>query len=184
MRKTILSIILAAAALTAGAQTVTEEPTASGYDTEAASRPLFGYLSYSAALRELPEYAEAESATAQLRASFQKEMERSRDEFNLKYEAFLDEQSTLVPSIRRKRQVELEDLLNANRAFREEARRQLAQSEAEAMRPARQKLDELIARAARKMGLAFVVNTDSDACPYIDPALGIDLNGLTNSQSR
>jgi len=184
MRKIFFAILMAAMPLVASAQTETDDFVPVDEPQAVAARPKFGHLSYSAALKQLPEYADAQAQIAELRASYRREMERSRDEFNLKYEAFLDEQATLVPSIRRKRQVELEDLLNSNKAFREEARRLLELSEAEAMQPARRKLNSLIAQVAREQGLAFVVNTDNDACPYIDPAQGIDISGLVAKQTK
>lgn len=180
MRKLFFALIVAAMPLMASAQTEDDDFVPVD-DTEAVATSLrFGYLSYAEALKQLPEYATAQAKIAELRANYQREMDRSRDEFNLKYEAFLDEQASLVPSIRRKRQVELEDILNTNKAFREEARRLLEQSEAEALKPARQKLNSLIAQVARQQSLAFVINTDGDACPYIDPALGTDISSMVN----
>lgn len=178
MRTFLFAIILAAMPVMASAQTDDDDFVPVSDAIETAPILHFGYLSYSAALKAMPEYATAQTKIAELRDSYQREMERSRDEFNLKYETFLDEQASLVPSIRRKRQVELEDILNSNKAFREEARRLLEQSEAEALLPVRQKLNRLIAQVAREQGLAFVVNTDNDACPYIDTALGTDISTL------
>lgn len=184
MRKILFALILMAVPIMASAQTDDDDFVPVSDVTDNVSTLRFGYLSYSAAMKQLPEYATAQTKIAELRTSYQREMDRSRDEFNLKYETFLDEQASLVPSIRRKRQVELEDILNSNKAFREEARRLLEQSEAEALQPVRQKLNRLIAQVARQQGLAFVINTDNDACPYIDTALGTDISTLVINSDK
>jgi len=136
----------------------------------------FGYLSYADAMRQLPEYEAAQNKIAELRGKYRKEMDRSQEEFNIKYEEFLSEQQSLMPSIRRKRQVELEDMLNGNKDFRKEALRLLEQAEQEAMKPVRDRLNALIATTARELGLAFVINTDGDTCPYISPEMGVDIS--------
>jgi outer membrane protein len=43
------------------------------------------------------------------------------------------------------------------------------------MEPLRAKLNEAIATVAREKKLALVVNTDANACPFIDPEMGIDI---------
>ena len=72
--------------------------------------------------------------------------------------------------------------LDRNIAFREQSKRELADAEEKVMEPLRKKLREAIALVAKQQGLAFVLNTDSDACPYIDPLLGQDINDEVNEQ--
>ncbi len=50
-------------------------------------------------------------------------MKRATDEFNLKYEAFLDGLKDFAPAIRMKRQAELQELMEKNMAFKQEAAR-------------------------------------------------------------
>lgn len=147
-----------------------------------ASAPRFGYLSYSALMTELPSYSEAQNKIAQLRENYKKEIERSQKDFNAKYEEFLSEQQSLMPSIRRKRQVELEELLDGNKAFREEAMRLLQQAEADIMKPVRSELNSRIQAVAMQLGLAFVLNTDGDACPFINPEMGVDISQAVLNQ--
>ena len=46
----------------------------------------FGYLSYEAALKSMPDYAIVEKQMSDLRAQYQAETKRVEDEFNRKYE--------------------------------------------------------------------------------------------------
>ena len=109
-------------------------------------------------------------------------MKRSEDEFNAKYEEFLEAQRDLVPSILRKRQAELQDMMDKNTAFRAEARRLLAQAESDAYAPLHAKLKAAIGEVAAEQGLAFVLNTDNNACPYINPAMGVDVTSLVKAR--
>lgn len=138
----------------------------------------FGYFSYDAALRSMPDYKMAQRSIADLKQKYESEMKRSEQEFNDKYEAFLDEQRDLVPTILRKRQAEIQEMMEKNVAFKKEAQRLLQQAEDDAYAPVRRKLDEVVARIGREQGWAFVLNTDSKACPYINPEMGQDATQL------
>ena len=54
-------------------------------------------------------------------------------------------------------------------------------AEREALAPLKIRLAETVAKIASDRGLALVVNTASDACPYINPELGEDLNLLVTN---
>ena len=138
----------------------------------------FGYLSYGQALRAMPGYALVQEKMAGLRQQYEAEMQRVTDEFNRKYEEFLEGQHEFPKTILQKRQTELQELMTRNVAFKEESRRQLADAEREALAPLKIRLAETVARIASDRGLALVVNTDSDACPYINPTWGENLNQL------
>ena len=130
--------------------------------SSASAQIRFGHLSYSAAFRAL-------------KTQYDNETKRAEQEFNTKYEAFLDAQRDLAPAIRSKRQAELQELMEKNIAFRAEANRLLDAARTDAEAPLRQKLSQVLAAIGQEKGYAFIINTDGDACPYIDPALGEDI---------
>lgn len=140
----------------------------------AGAQTRFGYFSYDTVLKSMPDYQLAQRSVADLRLKYEAEMERSEKEFNEKYEEFLDVQRDLVPTILRKRQAELQEMMEKNTAFRNDARQLLQQAEADAYAPVKNKLNEAVARVGRDHGYAFVINTDGDACPYINPEMGED----------
>ena len=145
----------------------------------------FGYLSYEQALQSMPDYKIAREKTDKLWGQYEAELKRVEDEFNRKYEDFLDGQREFPKTILRKRQTELQELMTKNIAFKEDSRRQLAEAEAEAIAPLKEKLNEVIAKIANERGFAFVINTDAEACPYINPQMGDDINELvTKSLQR
>lgn len=136
----------------------------------------FGYLSYEQALKSVPQYAIMKKQLADLEAQYQAETKRVEDEFNRKYEEFLEGQREFPKTILQKRQVELQELMEKNIAFKEVGRQQLASAEEEMTAPIKTRLSETIAKIAKERGLAFVLNTDSNACPFIDPTMGEDIN--------
>ena len=148
--------------------------TVSAQDSTAVVR--FGYLNYQQALQSMPQYALVQQKMADLRQQYEAEMQRVTNEFNRKYEEFLEGQHEFPKTILQKRQTELQELMTRNVTFKEESRKQLADAEREALAPLKIFLSETVARIASERGLALVVNTASDACPYINPAWGEDLN--------
>lgn len=117
MKKLFLLIVLGVLSLTANAQT------------------RFGYFSFDNVLKSMPDYVMAQRSIDDLRQKYDAEMKRAEDEFNSKYEEFLDVQKDLVPAILRKRQAELQEMMQKNINFKNESQRLLKQAEADAFAP-------------------------------------------------
>ena len=163
MTKRILLSIFAMIALT----------TASAQDVVSGFR--FGYLSYEAALKAMPDYELVQQKMDQMRQQFQAETLRVEDEFNLKYEEFLDGQRDFPKTILQKRQSELQELMERNIRFKEESKKELEQTEKLLLAPLKIRLIEQLGTIARERGYAFIVDTDQKALPYINPSMGEDI---------
>lgn len=135
----------------------------------------FGYFSADAVIKAMPAYTLAQHDLDNLRAQYDTEMKRVEDEFNAKYETFLDTQRDLAPSIREKRQAELQELMDKNMAFKQKAQQLLQQAEHDAIQPLRQKIATAVLTVGKERALAFILNTDAGAMPFINPALGEDV---------
>lgn len=138
--------------------------------------PKFGYFNLNTLMKAVPEYATAQKNIADLRVKYDAETKRSEDEFNKKYEEFLDGQRDFAPTIMQKRQAELQDMMEKNIAFKKEAQRLLAQAEQDAMAPVKGKVLDAVRKLGQQRGYAFILNADGDAVPYIDMAYGDNLN--------
>lgn len=154
MKKLFLLIVLGVLSLTANAQT------------------RFGYFSFDNVLKSMPDYVMAQRSIDDLRQKYDAEMKRAEDEFNSKYEEFLDVQKDLVPAILRKRQAELQEMMQKNINFKNESQRLLKQAEADAFAPVKNKLYNALTKVGQAQGYAFILNTDGDACPYVNPEMG------------
>lgn len=160
MKKLFLLIVLGVLSLTANAQT------------------RFGYFSFDNVLKSMPDYVMAQRSIDDLRQKYDAEMKRAEDEFNSKYEEFLDVQKDLVPAILRKRQAELQEMMQKNINFKNESQRLLKQAEADAFAPVKNKLYNALTKVGQAQGYAFILNTDGDACPYVNPEMGKDATEL------
>lgn len=160
MKKLFLLIVLGVLSLTANAQT------------------RFGYFSFDNVLKSMPDYVMAQRSIDDLRQKYDAEMKRAEDEFNSKYEEFLDVQKDLVPAILRKRQAELQEMMQKNINFKNESQRLLKQAEADAFAPVKNKLYNALTKVGQTQGYAFILNTDGDACPYVNPEMGEDATEL------
>lgn len=138
----------------------------------------FGYLSYEAALVSMRDYEAAQQKMADLRSQYQAETKRVEDEFNRKYEEFLEGQRDFPKTILQKRQTELQELMEKNIAFKENSRKELEAIEKDTMAPLKIQLIELLAKIGRERGYAFIIDTDSHFLPFINPELGDDINEL------
>ena len=179
MRKLIYLTILALMPAAAGAQDATQQLAPQQAQPQQqytqAAQPKFGYLSYSKALEAMPDYAVAKKNLESLRAQYEAETKRSEEEFNEKYEEFLSVQQELDAPILRKRQAELQELLDKGVSFKAEAARLLAQAEADMYAPLRSELDALLAKLGRERGYAFILNADGNALPFVNMAYGEDI---------
>lgn len=140
----------------------------------------FGYLSYSKMLQAMPDYTIAHKQYLQLEAKYADEAKRVEEEFNAKYEVFLEGQRDFPPTILKKRQTELQDLLEKNIAFKTESKRLLANAETALMKPLRDKLSKVLETIGEEMDLMFILNTDGDNCPFINPKQGIDISDIAS----
>ena len=78
----------------------------------------FGYLSYDSVLVAMPGYALVKNTLANMRSQYEAEMKRVEQDFNLKYEEFLEGQRDFPETILLKRQNELQNMLESNAKFR------------------------------------------------------------------
>ena len=160
MKKLILSLLLVVAPMLVSAQAK------------------YGYFSYGEVFRAMPEYAIAERNLAQLQNQFEAEMKRAEEEFNKKYEEFLEGMQTFAAPIRQKRQAELQEIMEKNLSFKQEAQRLLEAARRDAYLPLKEKLTTAVKTLGAERGYALILNTDNDACPYLDPATSEDVTPL------
>ena len=159
MKKYFLFLLFAALPLWVSAQTPTK----------------FAYFNYTEVLKMMPEYGVAMRNMADLRAKFDAETKRSENDFHAKYEEFLEGQRNFAPSILKKRQAELQEMMDKNIAFKKESDRLLLQAEKDAFAPAHARLKRVLAGMGHERGYAFILNADNNALPYVNNMVGEDI---------
>ena len=164
MKKTILFLLLIVVSLAVSAQDAKESATLK-----------FGYLSYDSVMVAMPDYADLMTSMAQLREQYEAEQKRVENDFNKKYEEFLDGQATFPKTILQKRQSELQEMLDRNIDFKKQSQKMLSDVEANLMNTIKTTINTAVSVVAQERGYAFVLNTDKEMVPFINPALGEDI---------
>ena len=174
VRALALMVIFQAAVITAGAQTDSTVAANSTVVTQTAAR--YGYLSYQEALKSMPQYAMVQKKMENLRSQYQAETLRVEEEFNRKYEEFLEGQREFPKTILQKRQTELQQLMEKNIEFKANSLKELDAAEKDAMAPLRLRLNDVLREIGINKGYAFIYDTDTKALPFLNPEMGDNIN--------
>ncbi len=135
----------------------------------------FGYLSYQKVISMMPEYKSCIEKLNSLKEKCNEEAKKSEDELERKYAEFLQGQREFPDNILQKRQNELQQLINNGIMFRKETELLLRNAEQEMRREVESKLNQAIENVGQEQGLAFILNTDNNACPFINKSSGLDI---------
>ncbi len=184
MRKSLIAILALLLPLFANAQDVavndSVQATAEVPEVQdtIARTVRFGYISYSAALKAMPEYAVAMIDLDSLKAVYDKEVESSEAELNKRFAEYIDGQATFPENILLKRQKEIQMLVNQSIEFKQEAQQLLTNAEKALLQPLHDRLNAALAKVGADCNYAFILNTDNNACPFINAAQGEDVTDV------
>lgn len=142
----------------------------------------FGYLSYNAIFQAMPDYKVAQQKLADLKAKYDQEARRGEEEFQRLFAEFLQGREDFPENILKKRQYELQDLLEKNIRFKEEAQQLLKQAEKDLQADMVYLLNEAIRAVGVERGYACIINTDGYVCPFISPAMADDVTNLVKEK--
>lgn len=134
----------------------------------------FGYISYSEVLQAMPEYEKALADIDTIKAQYDKEVKISEAELNRRFTEYVEDQKSLPENILLKRQKEIQMLIEQSVQFRDEAQRLLAKAKDEIMQAVHRRLNEALAKVGKDRSYAFILNTDNNSCPFVNPELGED----------
>ena len=147
----------------------------SGYTQKENTGMKFAYLSIDSVMQSMEEYAQLQRDMAAMRQQYEAEMKRVEDDFNKKYEEFLDGQKNFPKTILQKRQSELQEMMDKNIAFKKESLQLLNDTEKTQTDVIRMMVEMAVKTLGMQRGYAFILNTDADATPWLNPALGDDI---------
>lgn len=162
MKKIIVLSLSLFLVLVAAAQTENAD------STVAVQQLRFGFISYSEAIKAMPEYESAMTSLQDLKDSYDKELQRAEQDFSRKFGEFVEGQKNFPENILLKRQKELQQLMDESIKFKAEAQQMLTQSEQELMQPLHDRLKQVLAMVGTEKGLAFILNTDNNAYPFLN----------------
>jgi outer membrane protein len=130
----------------------------------------------------MPEYKAAKVQLKELRNKYEMEAQYNEASFKRQFAEYLQGQKDFPQSIMLKRQRDLQEALEKSLAFREEAERLLKQAETEALAPIKSRLNNAIRMVGGAYNLDYIYNLDTNAMPYVNPALIMDVTTLVEQQ--
>lgn len=139
------------------------------------SQEKFGFFSYNAVLDSLPQYKVAMDSYNMLKQRCLKEIDHNEQELTRFYVAFLDGYRDFPEPILRKRQKELQQLIDNSIAFRDELKAWLRHAKDSLTASSRLLVDSALVRVCTELSLSYVIDTDNGGYRYINPLFGEDV---------
>ena len=144
----------------------------------------FGFYSHKEVLMAVPEYLLAIEEFELLKQRCKAEIERNEQELTRKYVAFLDGQQDFPEPILRKRQKELQQMVDNSVLFRDRLKDWLSQAKDSLLAPHNDAVDRALAKVCERMDLAYAINSDEIMYRYINPKFGEEITELVIEEIR
>lgn len=138
----------------------------------------FGVVSYDAVMKAMPEFEQAKKAMKELKEKYDNEATYNEKKFRDMYADYIAGQKSFPENIMLKRQKELQVAMEQGLNFRKDAQRQLTEAEEKMLAPIKEKLVTTLNMIGTEQGLAFILNIDNNACPFINPDLGVNVTEI------
>ena len=132
----------------------------------------------------MPEYLQAVEEFELLKQRCETEIECNEQELTRKYVAFLDGQQDFPEPILRKRQKELQQMVDNSVVFRDRLKGWLSQAKDSLLAPYNELVDEALASVCERMELAYAINSDEIKYKYINPKFGEEITELVIEEIR
>jgi outer membrane protein len=142
----------------------------------------FGHVSAQEVISTMPELTKAQTELQTLEKKYSDEVQRTNEEFNRKYQEFLDARDSLPQNISERRQKELQDMMQRSEQFQQEAQQAMTQKQQELMTPIYQKLDNAIKVVGEAQGMIYVFDVSRTPIPYINANQSIDVTSLVKAE--
>lgn len=139
------------------------------------SQSKFGYFSYSTVLDSLPQYKEAMEGYKKLKQRCLREIEHNEQELTRFYVAFLDGHREFPEPILRKRQKEIQQMIDNSVVFRDQLKVWLRHAKDSLTAPSRHLVDSALQRVCSELSLMYAMNIDGGEYRYINPLCGQDI---------
>lgn len=139
------------------------------------SQVTFGYYKHSELIKQLPQYAQAEADYNELLTRCNEEVERNEYELNRIYVSFLEGRSKFPEPIMRKRQKELQEMVDKSILFRSQIKEWLGEARDSLFAPLEATIKDAVNKVCLHNNLAFIIDTDKAGFAAVNPALGFDV---------
>lgn len=136
----------------------------------------FGYFNYNKVFQQHPQYAELKAEYDTLVCRCEKELMHNENELTRAYVSFLDGQRDFPEPILRKRQKELQELVDKSVKFRIELKRWLSQVKDSLFVAITNNVNEAIERVCLYNNLSYAIDLEKNCYAFINPLFGVDID--------
>ncbi len=144
----------------------------------------FGFFSYSKVLESMSQYVSATEKYDSLKCRCNAEIERNEQELTRLYVSFLDGQRDFPEPILRKRQLELQQMVDNSVAFRAQLKEWLVEARDSLYQPCYELIDVALVKVCTEHSLLYAIDTDTKAYRYISPLNSVDITEMLISELR
>jgi len=117
-----------------------------------------GHVDIQYVLTAMPEYKEVESQLKTLEAQLMKQAQAKEQEFNNKYQDYLQNSQNMAEVVRQDKESELQQLQTSFQEFNQNAQLSLQQKTTELLNPLYTKIGGAIDQVAQEQGYAYILN--------------------------
>ena len=137
----------------------------------------FGHINAQEIITVMPEFTKAQNDIQTLEKQLTAELQRTQEEFNKKYQEFQQAiaKDSLPPNIAERRQKELQDMMQRQAHFQQDAQQQMQKAQNDAMAPIYQKLDNAIKAVGAAEGVIYIFDLARTSIPYVNESQSINL---------
>lgn len=142
----------------------------------------FGHINAMEIISAMPEYTKAQNDLKALSDQLGKELQRTQEEFNKKYQEFMQTKDSLPANIAERRQKELEDMMQRQQQFQEKAQQDMEKAQNDLMAPIYKKLDDAIKSVGATEGVVYIFDLARTPIPYVNESQSANLNAKVKAQ--
>lgn len=142
----------------------------------------FGHINGQEIISVMPELTKAQNDLKALEKQYTDDLQRTQEEFNKKYQEFQQAVDSLPANIAERRQKELEEMMQRQNEFRQEAMQTLEKASNDMMAPIYKKLDDAIKAVGQAEGVIYIFDIARTNIPYVDETKSINLTAKVKAQ--
>jgi outer membrane protein len=153
-------------------------------NVQAQSKLKVGHINSSELLQMMPGKDSAQQALIAFATDLENQLKMMNQEFEVKYQDYLANETKMTQIIKNAKQKELTDLQNRIMEFQEDAQLELQNKEAELVSPLLKKAQDAISAVAKEKGYTYILDTSAgsvlyfedadDIMPFVKKKLGIE----------
>lgn len=136
-------------------------PLAAGAQTK------FAHMNSQEVIIAMPEYTKAQAELDTMAKQYSDEIQRTQEEFNKKYQEFLNQRDSLPENIAERRMKELTDMDQRQQQFQQEAQQSMQKAQQDRLAPIMQKLDAAIQAVGQAEGVIYIFDLARTPLVYI-----------------